>query len=253
MFQQSKRVALVTAGGRGIGLGIAEQLAHSGFDLAINDVHDVATIAAATSLLEDRGANVLYVPGNSVQAGDRQAMLESIRNRFGRLDVLVNHSGVSLEAEADILDATEESVDRMIDVNLKGPYFLTQLVAHWMAEQHQANAGFTGTIVNISSINATDPVGPQTANSISKPGTTMATQLWAHRLAEYGVSVYEIRTGAIQLEGEPRPAVSGLALEQRPGTPADVGRAVAFLAHGELTYATGNVLNIDGGLTLRRL
>jgi 3-oxoacyl-[acyl-carrier protein] reductase len=253
LVQQSKRVALVTGGSRGIGLGIAEQLAHSGFDLAINDVHDVATVAAATTLLEERGADVLYVPGNSVQPADRMAMIEAIRNRFDRLDVLVNNSGVSLEAEADILDATEESFDRMIDVDLKGPYFLTQQVAHWMAEQHRANGGFTGTIVNVSSISATDPAGPQTANCISKPGTTMATQLWAQRLAEFGVSVYEIRTGAIHLEGEAGSAACNLAVEQRPGTAADIGRAVAVLARGELTYATGNVINIDGGLTLRRL
>ena len=253
MVQQSKRVALVTGGSRGIGLGIAEQLAHSGFDLAINDVHDVAAVAAATASLEERGANGLYIPGNSVQATDRQTIIEAIRNRFGRLDVLVNYNGVSLEAEADILDATEDSFDRMIDINLKGPYFLTQQVARWMAEQHQTNAGFTGTIVNVASIGATDLAGPQTANCISKPGITMGTQLWANRLAEFGVSVYEIRTGAIHLEGEARPTASNLAVEQRPGTAADVGRAVTVLARGELTYATGNVINIDGGLTLRRL
>ncbi len=253
MANQSKRVALVTGGSRGIGLGIAQQLAHSGFDLAINDIHDVATVAAATALLEERGAEVLYVPGNSVQPADRVAMIECIRNHFGRLDVLVNNSGVSLEAEADILDATEESFDCMIDVNLKGPYFLTQQVARWMAEQHQANAGFTGTIVNVSSISATDPAGSQSVHCIGKPGTTMATQLWAHRLAEYGIAVYEVRTGEIHIEGEVRSATGGLAVEQRSGTVEDVGRAVAILANGELTYATGNVLYIDGGLTLRRL
>jgi NAD(P)-dependent dehydrogenase (short-subunit alcohol dehydrogenase family) len=194
------------------------------------------------------------------EAADRQAVLDGVRKRFGRLDVLVNNAGVAPTERADILDATEESFDRLISINLKGPYFLTQLAARWMIDQRKVDRSFAGVIVNISSVSATEASINRGDYCISKAGIAMATQLWAHRLAEFGVAVYEVRPGIIESdmtaavkEMYDKLLADGLTVENRWGQPADVGRAVAMLARGELTYSTGNVLSIDGGLTLRRL
>jgi 3-oxoacyl-[acyl-carrier protein] reductase len=256
----SKRVALVTGGSRGIGLGIAEALAESGFDLAINGVRTAADVAGALAKLKASGAAVRYVQGDVASADDRQAIIDDVRDRFGRLDVLVNNAGVAPNVRADILEATEESFDRVIGINLKGPYFLTQLAARWMIDQHQADSDFRGVVVNISSVSATEASVNRGEYCISKAGIVMATQLWAHRLAEYGIAVYEVRPGIIHsdmsaavAEKYDRLIAGGLTVENRWGEPNDVGRAVSMLARGELTYATGNILTIDGGLTLRRL
>ncbi|MGD9633900.1 MAG: 3-ketoacyl-ACP reductase [Pirellulales bacterium] len=260
MAKNEKRVALVTGGGRGIGRGIAECLAASGFDLAINGVRDAAQVADTISALEKRGAAVEYCQGNVAEAADRVRMLDAVRARFGRLEVLVNNAGVAPEVRADILDATEESFDRLVAINLKGPYFLTQLAARWMIDQQRADASFRGVVVNISSVSATEASINRGDYCISKAGVAMATQLWAHRLAEFGIAVYEVRPGLITTdmtapvkEKYDQMFAEGLTVEKRWGEPHDIGRAVAMLARGELTYATGNVFRIDGGLTLRRL
>jgi NAD(P)-dependent dehydrogenase (short-subunit alcohol dehydrogenase family) len=258
--KHSKRVALVTGGSRGIGLGIAESLADCGFDLAINGVREAAAVAGVVQSLMRRGAEVLYCRGDVAISSDRQAVLDAVRARFSRLDVLVNNAGVAPTVRADILDASEESFDRVVGINLKGPYFLTQLAARWMIDQRAADAAFSGVIVNVSSVSATEASINRGDYCISKAGVTMATQLWAHRLAEHGIAVYEVRPGIITTdmtapvkEKYDRLMAGGLTVENRWGMPEDVGRAVAMLARGELTYATGNVLMIDGGLTLRRL
>lgn len=257
---QAKRVALVTGGGRGIGRGIAECLAESGFDLAINGVRTSEQVADTIAALEQRGAAVIYARGNVAEPADRAAMIDAVRQRFGRLDVLVNNAGVAPSVRADVLEATEESFDRLMAINLKGPYFLTQLAARWMAEQRRADPAFRGVVVNISSVSATEASINRGDYCISKAGVAMATQLWAHRLAEFGIAVYEVRPGLIRTdmsapvaEKYDRMIAGGLLVESRWGEPQDIGRAVALLARGELTYATGNVLMIDGGMTLRRL
>lgn len=260
MTKQARRVALITGGSRGIGLGIAESLADSGFDLAINGVREPSQVADVLAALGKRGAAVHYCSGDVAMASSRQTIVDSVRARFGRLDVLVNNAGVAPTVRADILEASEESFDRVLGINLKGPYFLTQLVARWMVEQRQADAKFSGVIVNISSVSATEASTNRGDYCISKAGIVMATQLWAHRLAEFGIAVYEVRPGIIHTdmsaavaEKYDRLIANGLTVDNRWGEPEDVGRAVAMLARGELSYATGNVLKIDGGLTLRRL
>jgi 3-oxoacyl-[acyl-carrier protein] reductase len=257
---KSNRVALVTGGSRGIGLGIAEALAGSGLDLAINGVREASDVDYVVQSLARRGAEVLYCRGDVAVAADRQAVVDAVRARFGRLDVLVNNAGVAPTVRADILEASEESFDRVVGINLKGPYFLTQLVARWMIDQRAADATFGGVIVNVSSVSATEASINRGDYCISKAGVAMATKLWAHRLAEHGIAVYEVRPGIITTdmtapvkEKYDRLMAGGLTVENRWGVPEDVGRAVAMLARGELTYATGNVLMIDGGLTLRRL
>jgi len=256
----SKRVALVTGGSRGIGLAVAAALADRGFDLAINGVREAGQVDEVLQSLSARSAEAFYCRGDVSLAVDRQAIVDGVRARFGRLDVLVNNAGVAPNVRADVLEASEESFDRVIGINLKGPYFLTQLVARWMIDQRQADPSFAGVIVNVSSVSATEASINRGDYCISKAGVAMATQLWAHRLAEFGIAVYEVRPGIITTdmtaavkEKYDRLIAGGLTVENRWGVPEDVGRAVAMLASGDLTYATGNVLNIDGGLTLRRL
>jgi 3-oxoacyl-[acyl-carrier protein] reductase len=260
MPSSSKRVALVTGGSRGIGRGIAESLADSGFDLAINGVRDESEVSDTIEALRARGAVARYFRGDVSISDDRQQVVDGIRSQFGRLDVLINNAGVAPNVRADILEASEESFDRVLGINLKGPYFLTQLVARWMIDQRRANSDYRGVIVNISSVSATAASINRGDYCISKAGVAMATQLWAYRLAEFGIAVYEIRPGIIHTdmsaavaEKYDRLIANGLTVENRCGEPDDVGRAVAMLARGELSYATGNVLNIDGGLTLPRL
>ncbi len=255
-----KKVALVTGGTRGIGLGIARQLASDGFHLAVNGRRDEQEVTATLEELKKLGAEVLYCQADVADAAVREQMVEQIRAKFGRLDVLVNNAGVAPDVRADLLDATEESFDRLIGINLRGPYFLTQLVARWMIEQRQSDKNFVGVVVNVSSISATVASVNRGDYCLSKAGVAMATQLWAARLAEYGIQVYEVRPGVIRTdmtsgvtEKYDKLIAEGLTVDPRWGTPEDVGRAVGVLARGELAYATGNVIMVDGGLTLPRL
>jgi NAD(P)-dependent dehydrogenase (short-subunit alcohol dehydrogenase family) len=204
---------------------------------------------------------VLYVRGDVAVASDRVQMLAEIEQKFGRLDVLVNNAGVAPSVRADLLDATEESFDRLVAINLKGPYFLTQLAAKWMVRQRK-NSGdsWRGCIINVSSVSATVASVNRGDYCITKAGIAMASQLWAARLAEFGIDVYEIRPGIIATdmtsgvkEKYDRLIEGGLTVEKRWGTPADVGKAAAALARGDIPYATGQVLHIDGGMTIARL
>jgi 3-oxoacyl-[acyl-carrier protein] reductase len=255
-----RKVALVTGGTRGIGLGIATRLAADGFDLAVNGRRAEGDVTETLESLKSLGIDVLYCRADVADSSDREGMIDRIRKRFGRLDVLVNNAGVAPSKRADILHADEQSFDRLIGINLKGPYFLTQRVARWMADQRHEDEQFCGTIINVSSVSATVASTSRGDYCISKAGVAMATRLWAARLAEFGVSVYEVRPGVIRTDMTSgvtdkydRLIADGLTVERRWGTPQDVGRAVAVLARGELTYATGGVLMVDGGLTLPRL
>ncbi len=258
--KNTKPVALVTGGTRGIGFGISKRLAEDGFNLAVNGRREEADVAEPLNALRAIGADVLYCRADVADSAGRKQMVDDIRSHFGRLDVLVNNAGVAPNERADILDASEESFDRLISINLKGPYFLTQLVANWMAEQYRADNSFRGSIVNVSSISATVVSVNRGDYCISKAGIAMATQLWAARMAEFGVSVYEVRPGIIKtdmtagvIEKYDKLIAEGLTVDSRWGTPEDVGRAVAVLARGELSYATGSLLMVDGGLTMPRL
>lgn len=259
-MSQAKKVALVTGGSRGIGFGVALELASSGFDIVINGRRDASSVADAIEQLKKAGAKVLYCQADVASRSDHAAMLEEIRKTFGRLDVLVNNAGVAPEVRADILEATPESFDRLININLKGPYFLTQAVANWMIKQHKADANYRGCIVNVSSCSATVVSVNRGDYCISKAGIAMATQLWAARLAEFNIEVYEVRPGIIATdmtsgvtEKYDKLFASGINLQKRWGKPQDIGKVVSVLARGDMPYATGQVLNVDGGLTQVRL
>jgi NAD(P)-dependent dehydrogenase (short-subunit alcohol dehydrogenase family) len=258
--QTGRKVALVTGGSRGIGLGVARSLASSGFDLAINGRRDGAEVQPVLSELKTLGVEAIYCAGDVADLNSHAKILAEIRRAFGRLDVLVNNAGVAPDVRADVLDATPESFDRVISINLRGPYFLTQAAARWMIEQRRDDAKFRGCVVNVSSISAAVASTNRGEYCISKAGVAMATQLWAARLAEFGVDVYEVRPGIIETdmtagvkEKYDKLIDAGLTLEKRWGTPDDVGRAVVMLARGEFPYATGQVINVDGGMSVRRL
>ncbi len=255
-----KRAALVTGGARGIGFGVARALARENFDLAVCGVREPAAAEAALAELRQLGAEVLYVQADISDAAARRKLLEAVREKFGRLHVLVNNAGVAPKVRADILEASEESFEWLLKVNLEGPYFLTQQCARWMIEQKQADLDWRGCIVNISSVSATVASVNRGDYCISKAGVAMATQLWAARLGEFDIPVYEIRPGIIRTDMTAgvhakydKLIAEGLLAQPRWGLPEDVGRAAAMLARGELSYSTGQVLMIDGGLTLRRL
>ena len=260
MATSKQRVALITGGSRGLGLGIAEQLAADGFNLTINGRRPEEDVADVLEGLRNQGVEVEYVQADVADGASRQEMITAIRERFGRLDVLVNNAGVAPNERADVLEATEESFDRLISINLKGPYFLTQLVAKWMVEQRETVEGFAGVIVNVSSVSADLASVNRGDYCISKAGISMATKLWATRLAEFGIPVYEVRPGVFRTdmtdgvkEKYDKMFADGLTLEPRWGEPAELGHAVSLLVSGKLSYATGNVLTVDGGLTMPRL
>lgn len=255
-----KKVALVTGGARGIGLGISCRLVDAGFYLAINGRSAETDLAETLDELRQLGADVFYCQADVADARDRQKLIDATRKHFGRLDVLVNNAGVAPETRVDLLDATEESFDRVLSINLKGPYFLTQLVARWMVEQKRDDASFAGVIVNVSSVSATVASVNRGEYCISKAGVAMSTALWAARLGEFGIAVYEVRPGIVRTdmtagvtEKYDKLIAQGLMIEPRWGVPDDVGRAVAVLARGDLSYATGNIIMVDGGATVPRL
>ena len=185
-----KRVALITGGSRGIGFGIALQLATNDFDLAINGVRPESDVEEAMKKLKDFGNDVIYCRGNISSSTDRESILNKVNEHYGKLHVLVNNAGVAPKERKDILDATEESFDDVISTNLKGPYFLTQKAANWMIEQKKNDQEFNGCIVNISSMSATVVSVNRGEYCVSKAGISMATQLFAVRLGEFNIPVF---------------------------------------------------------------
>lgn len=255
-----RRVALVTGGSRGIGFGIARELAQSNFDLAINGTRSAAEVEDALKELREYEVDVKYCPGDLASSVDRMEMLRQVKDHYGALHVLVNNAGVAPKDRRDILEATEESYDYVMGINLKGSYFLTQKTANWMIEQKKTDAAFKGCIINISSISATVVSLNRGEYCISKAGIGMVTQLFAVRLGEYDIPVFEVRPGIIQTdmtsgvrEKYDQLIGEGLCVQKRWGEPQDVGKVVASLAKGDFMYSTGQVIMVDGGLTIPRL
>ena len=255
-----RRVALITGGARGIGLGISRALAREGFDLVLCGVKPAEAVQGVLSDLFDGKPRVHYVQADVSVAADRARLLAETRRLRGALHVLVNNAGVAPLQRLDLLEATEESFERVMRINLQGPYFLTQAAANWMLEQRRAAPEFSGAIINVSSISATVASPSRGEYCLSKAGVSMATQLFAVRLAEHGIPVYEVRPGITATdmtsavkEKYDRLIAEGLVPQRRWGFPEDVGRAVATLARGDFPYSTGQVVMVDGGLTLARL
>jgi NAD(P)-dependent dehydrogenase (short-subunit alcohol dehydrogenase family) len=255
-----RKVALVTGGRRGIGFGVARKLAADGFDLAIAAVSDPAAAEKEMDELRAFGGEVLYCRCDVSDKSDRVALVAAVREKYGRLNVLVNNAGIGPATRDDILEATEENFERVIKVNLQGPYFLTQLVGNYMAEQKKADESFEGAVVFVTSISSTVASINRGEYCMSKAGLSMAVKLWAVRLAEFGIPVYEVRPGIIATdltagvkEKYDRLFAEGIALQRRWGTPEDIGKIVASIARGDIAYSTGQVITADGGMHVQIL
>jgi 3-oxoacyl-[acyl-carrier protein] reductase len=255
-----KKVALITGATRGIGLGIARCLAAEGCDIVACGVRPAEAVQDVLDELRGLGAEALYCCADVADPEARVRMLDEGMARFGRLDVLVNNAGVAPKVRADILEATEASFEWVMRTNLQGPYFLTQAVAKWMIAQRAQEPAFEGCIINISSISATVASPSRGEYCISKAGVSMSTMLWAARLGEFHIAVYEVRPGVIQTDMTQAVRAKydalladGLAIQSRWGLAEDVGKAVAMLVRGDLPYSTGQVISVDGGLRVERL
>lgn len=254
------KIAFITGGSRGIGFGIAEALAKEGFDVAINGMRPAEAVTDVIEQLKQHGGDAIYCQGNIADTEARQRMLQQIREHYGRLNVLVNNAGVAPKERKDLLDASEESFEYVIKTNLQGPYFLTQQAANWMIEQHQADKDFSAHIINISSISATVASVNRGEYCISKAGMSMMTLLFATRLGEYGIPVYDVRPGVTKTDMTSgvtdkydKLIEEGLCVQPRWGYPDDVAKAVVALAQGYFPYSTGQTIMVDGGLTIPRL
>lgn len=255
-----KRVALITGGSRGIGLGIARSLANAGFDLAINGVRSEKEVLQPLEDLRQLGADVIYCQGDVGDKEARKTILEKIKSHFGKLNVLINNAGVAPKERKDILEATEESFEYVLRTNLTSSYFLSQSAANWMINQKKTDQDFKAAIINISSISATVASVNRGEYCIAKAGMSMSTQLFAVRLGEYNIPVYEVRPGVIATDMTSKVTEKydklineGLCVQKRWGLPDDVGKAVASLATDNFPYSTGQVIMVDGGMTIPRL
>jgi 3-oxoacyl-[acyl-carrier protein] reductase len=249
-------VALVTGGGRGIGRGICQALARSGYAVAINFAGNEAA-ARETQQSLTPGTDALLCRADVAAAVDRDRLVDAVLERWGRIDALVNNAGIASPGRKDILEATEEGWDQVLAVNLKAPFFLTQRVVREMLRLGERLV--RPTVVNVSSISAEAVSTNRGDYCISKAGVGMLTKLWAVRAAGHGIRVFEVRPGIIDTDmtaavrGHYDTLIAdGLTPIRRWGTPEDVGRAVAALAAGALPFTTGEVLHIDGGFHLRK-
>ena len=265
IFGAMSLAALITGASRGIGRGIALELAKAGYDLVVNYAGNAAAAektvgdCVGTGAGQGKAVRAWACQANIALAADRQRLTAFARANLGRLDLLVNNAGVAPLVRTDLLEASEESLDRLLAVNLKGPYLLTQLIAKWMIEQAGA-PGYRPKIITISSISAYTASTNRGDYCLAKAALSMLTKLYAVRLAEYGINVYEIRPGIIATDmTQPVKAkydaliAGGLTPIKRWGTPEDVGKAVAALARDALPFSTGEVINVDGGFHLRSL
>jgi 3-oxoacyl-[acyl-carrier protein] reductase len=244
----SKPVAIITGASRGIGRGIAEELSRTHLVVATYR----GRRDAAESLAAQTGAAIFQCDIGSAE--DRAALIDYTREKFGRLDLLVNNAGIAPRERRDVLEATEESFDELIATNLKGPHLLTQLAARWMLEQR------SGRIVFVTSISSYTASVNRAEYCISKAGLSMSVAVWAQRLAADGIGVFEIRPGIIRTDmiaavekSYDERIAAGLLPQRRMGESGDIARVVRAIADGLLDYSTGQIINADGGFHLRSL
>jgi 3-oxoacyl-[acyl-carrier protein] reductase len=260
MTTRNTRTAIITGSGRGIGRGIAVQLAKANWNIVINDVNNPEPPQETLTLVKNEGGDGLIVMADITSVEDRERLVTETLNFSGRIDLLVNNAGIGPRQRLDILEISEQSMAEVLGVNLIGPFFLTQLVARKMIELVDQQVIENPKIVNIGSISAFTSSTSRAEYCISKAGLAMTTLLYADRLAAHGINVYEIRPGIIET---PMTAVvkdkydkliaEGITPIKRWGQPADIGKAIASIAEGYLPFSTGQVINVDGGFHIQRL
>jgi 3-oxoacyl-[acyl-carrier protein] reductase len=255
-----RRTALVTGGTRGIGLGIAQALARDGWDLIICGVRRESETGGVLDGLRTHGGTVHYVAADIGRPDDRVRLIDRVRSSVAAVHALVNNAGRAPRVRADLLEASEQSFEDVLRTNLQGPYFLTQSIARDQVVRRREDPLFAASIIFITSISAELASVNRGEYCVSKAGLSMAARLFAARLAEHGIAVYEVSPGIISTdmtapvrETYDRRIADGLVPERRWGVPDDVGRVVAALARGDLPYATGTVVHVDGGLSIPRL
>lgn len=251
----SKKTALVTGAARGIGYGIATQLAKDGFNIAVFDIIDEESVKENIDKLNELGSDTLYFQGNLAKQADCAAFVKAAADKFGKIDVMVNNAGVAPKVRADMLETPEESLDFVFGINIKGTFFMAQAAANQMIKQ-----GGGGIMVNTSSMSAYTTSTNRPEYCISKAGVSMITMLFADRLAEYGINVYEVRPGVIKTDMTTtvtskydKMIEDGVFPIKRWGYPEDIAKAVSAFASGAFPYSTGDVINVDGGFHLRRM
>jgi len=254
------RTALITGATRGIGLGVARALAREGWNLALCGTRAEADVASVLDELRGGGVAADYYQADLARRDDRVRLAQGIGTKHGAVNALVNNAGRAPKQRSDLIDATEESFEELIRTNLQAPYFLTQAIVRDQLTRRNTDPGFAATIVFITSVSAEMASVNRGDYCVSKAGLSMAARLFAARLAPHGIPVYEVRPGIIETDmtanvkdAYDRRIAEGLVPERRWGTPEDVGRVVAALLRGDAPYATGSVINVDGGLSLPRL
>jgi NAD(P)-dependent dehydrogenase (short-subunit alcohol dehydrogenase family) len=265
MPADSQGVALVTGASRGIGRGIALQLAEAGFDIVAaatkaDPENRTTGLYAIKDEVEALGRRCLPIAGDIANLADHAPMIDAALEAFGAIDVLVNNAGVAPLERLDLLVTTPSSFDRLMNINLRGPFFFSQRIANHMIAQREQQRPQAPCIIFVTSISA-DTASPNRAEyCVSKAGLSMAAQNFAVRLAQFGISVYELRPGIVATdmtnavtEKYDTLIEAGLLLESRWGTPTDIGKAVAAIASGAIPYATGGIFTLDGGFGVKRL
>lgn len=254
-------VAMVTGGRRGIGRGIVLAMAGAGFDIVVVDVqHDELAAETLAEIEKKTGRHAVFLAGDVADVERHPMLVDAAFRAFGNIDCLVNNAGVQVANRGDLLDVTVESYDRVMGVNLRGTFFLTQAVARRMVREKTRSDAVSRSIVTISSVNV-DLVSPDRPEyCISKLGLSMMTKMFALRLAPHGICTYEVRPGitltamtAVAREKYDRLIGEGLVPMGRWGAPEDVGRTVATLASGLMPFSTGGAYTVDGGLHITKL
>jgi NAD(P)-dependent dehydrogenase (short-subunit alcohol dehydrogenase family) len=260
MGARNGSVALVTGSSRGIGRGTAVELGSLGFSVVVNFVRNEGAARDTAAAVAAAGGDAFVVQADVANLADRQRLVHETLSHFGSIELLVNNAGVPVAERVDLLDASEPSWDRIMATNLKGPYFLTQLVAREMIRLRAEGTVQRPKIINISSVSAYATSTNRGDYCVAKAGMTMMTMLFADRLAEHGIQVFEIRPGVIETdmtapvkEKYDRLFSEGITPLRRWGQPADVAKIVAAIAQDYLPYSTGEIINVDGGFHMRRL
>ena len=260
-----RKVALITGASRGIGRGIALELAKCGYDIAGNATC-LSSSDKKTGLLEVKQkvkefqVDFFPVQGDISELGFHHKLIDDVVCQFSTIDVLVNNAGVAPEKREDVLDTSPESFDKVLSVNMRSAFFLTQKIARLMIKQKQKSRDYKPYIVFISSISAEFSSPSRAEYCMSKAALSQAATIFAHRLAEYGINVYEVRPGIIETDMTKevkkkydRMIEEGVVPQKRWGLPQDVGKAVAALVGGNFDYSTGAVLEVSGGMNIKRL
>lgn len=256
-----KKVAAVTGSRRGIGLGIAKKFAEAGYTVILSATTPAEETVSLVKEFKDKGADVEYIKCDISNEADRTAFIKTIEEKYGRLDVHVNNAGVAPNVRLDVLETTPQSFERVMKINLEGTFFMCQAVANCMIKMKKKNLeDYTPRIINIASISSYTSSTNRGEYCISKAGISMVTKLFADKLAEYGIPVFEVRPGIIMTDMTASVAekyekliANGITPIKRFGQPEDVANCVMAAASGYLDFATGQVLNADGGFHIRRL